>query len=456
MDLLTLSRIQFTLNISFHYLFPPMTIGLSWMIVVLEGLYMKTKDEKYLHMVMFWTKIFALFFAMGVATGFVQVFAFGNNWSTFSKFVGDVFGTVLAAEGIFAFFLEAGFLGIMLFGWHRVKPHIHYLSTILVAIGATFSATWIVIANSWMQTPSGFKVVGEGAARRAVITNIWDVYLNPSSLDRIVHVLLGCWIVAIFLMISISAFYLLKKKHVEFARYTLKFALYFSLVALLLQLWSADSTARGVAKNQPIKLAAMEALFETRTNAPFTIIGIVDQQQQKVIGISIPSLLSFLVYHNFHDAVQGLNDFPKEDWPHIPSVFYSYHIMIYCWGAMMLIAIIGLYFLRKKSLEKNRWFLWCMTFSILFPYIANTAGWFTAELGRQPWIVYNVMRTVEGLSKVVVREQVIGSLIMFSVSYSLMFALFIFLLNRKIQEGPSSEEVHLPYRNIYSTKKGEV
>jgi cytochrome d ubiquinol oxidase subunit I len=439
MDLEMLSRIQFAFTASFHYLFPPMTIGLSWMIVIMEGLYLKTKNKIYKEMAKFWIRIFSLFFAMGVATGFVLVFAFGNNWSTFSKFVGDVFGTLLAAEGVFAFFLEGGFLGIMIFGWDRVKPKIHYLSTILVAFGATFSATWIVMANSWMQTPSGFKVVGEGPNKRAVITNLWDVYFNPSFVDRLVHVLLGCWLVGIFIMVSVSAYYMLKKKHLEFARFTLKLSLITGFIALILQLVSADSTARGVAKNQPIKLAAMEAVYETREYTPFTLIGIVDEKNEKVYGISIPGLLSFLTFHDFKKAVKGLNEFPKENWPSVPAVFYSYHIMIYAWGGMMLVALSGLILMRKKKLETANWFLWSATLSVLFPYIANTAGWFTAEVGRQPWIVYNVMRTSEGLSKVIVREQVLGSLIMFSVIYSMLFALFIFLLNRKIQHGPTGE-----------------
>jgi cytochrome d ubiquinol oxidase subunit I len=439
MDLLMLSRIQFAFTATFHYLFPPMTIGLSWMIVIIEGLYLKTGNKIYKEMAQFWVRIFALFFAMGVATGFVLVFAFGNNWSTFSKFVGDVFGTLLAAEGVFAFFLEGGFLGIMLFGWDRVKPWVHYLSTILVSFGATFSAIWIVMANSWMQTPAGYKIIGEGANKRAVITNLWDVYFNPSFVDRLVHVLLGCWLVGIFIMVSVGAYYMLRKKHIEFSRFTLKLSLVTAVVALTLQLISADSTARGVAKNQPVKLAAMEAVYETKEYTPFTVIGIVDAENEKVYGISIPGLLSFLTFRNFKEAIPGLNEFPKENWPHVPSVFYSYHIMVYAWGAMMLCAIMGLILWYRKRLEKARWFLWYAVGSVLFPYIANTAGWFVAELGRQPWIVYNVMRTVEGASKVVTKEQVLGSLIMFGVVYSVLFVLFIFLLNRKIQHGPVEE-----------------
>ena len=269
MDVITLARIQFGFTAAFHYLFPPMTIGLSWMILVIEGLYIKTRKPFYRQMAQFWVKLFALFFAMGVATGFVLLFAFGNNWSTFSKFVGDVFGSLLAAEGLFAFFLEGGFLGIMLFGWDRVKPWVHYMATCLVSFGATFSATWIVMANSWMQTPAGYTIVGQGPTRRAVITNLWDVYFNPSFVDRLIHVLMGCWLVGIFFMISVAAYYMVRKRHKEFSQFTLKFALITAFIALILQLLSGDSTARGVAKNQPTKFAAMEAVYKTQEYTPF-------------------------------------------------------------------------------------------------------------------------------------------------------------------------------------------
>ena len=457
MDVILLSRIQFGFTASFHYLFPPMSIGISWMIVVLEGMYLWSKKEKYLDMLKFWTKIFGLFFAMGVATGFVQLFAFGNNWSSFSKFVGNVFGTLLAAEGVFAFFLEAGFIGIMLFGWDKVKPGVHYLSSILVSLGATFSATWIIMANSWMQTPAGYKVIGEGNDKRAVITNLWDVYFSPSFLDRLGHVLLGCGLMGTFLLVSVSSYYMVKKKHLEFARFNLKFSLIFSLVFLLLQLWSADSSARGVAVNQPTKLAAMEGVFETREHTPFSLIGVVDMETEEVKGIAIPSLLSFLVHHNFTEAVRGLNEFPREDWPtNVPGVFYSYRVMIYAWGAMMLYAIGGLFLMWRKKLETTKWFLWLSVFSVFFPYVANLTGWFTAEMGRQPWVVYNVMRTTEGVSKVLVAGQVLGSIIMFIVIFSLLGSLFVFLLTRKILHGPvedlnTASDRH--YRNIYTQPK---
>ncbi|MCH9621351.1 MAG: Cytochrome bd-II ubiquinol oxidase subunit 1 [Chlamydiia bacterium] len=434
MDVTMLSRIQFAMNITFHYLFPPMTIGLAWVIILMEGLYLKTKNPEYYKITRFLVNIFGLFFAMGVATGFIQVFAFGNNWSQFSKFVGNVFGSLLAAEGVFAFFMEAGFLGIMIFGWTKVKPKTHYLATIMVGLGATFSATWIVMANSWMQTPAGYKIIGEGIHRRAVITDLWQVYFSPSFLTRLGHVLLGCFLLGIFFVVSISAYYVLKKKHQHFGERMLKGSLITAFVALILQLWSADSSAKGVARDQPTKFAAMEAVFNTEKNTPMSLIGIVDMKEEKVYGIAVPSLLSLLTYHNLHEAVPGLNNFPKKDWPHVPSVFYSYRAMIYAWSAMILIALLGLCFYR--SLEKRRWFLWISVYSIIFPYVGNIAGWFTAELGRQPWIVYNVMRTSEGVSRVISRSDVIASISMFAAMYTLMLILFLYLLNKKIQKGP--------------------
>jgi cytochrome d ubiquinol oxidase subunit I len=436
MDVVLLSRIQFAFSIAFHYIFPPMSIGLGLLIVVIEGLFLKTKNVFYRQLAQFWTKIFALFFAVGVASGFVQVFSFGNNWADYSTFVGDVFGSVLAAEGIFAFFLEAGFLGIMLFGWDRVKPHVHYLATILVCLGAHFSAIWIVIANSWMQTPAGFEVVGEGKKARAVVTNIWEVYFNPSSMDRLVHVILGCWITGAFLFISVGAYYLLKKRSYNFAKLSLKMGLIAGAITLVLQLISADDTAKGVAKNQPIKLAAMEGVYKTQEYTPITLIGYTDSEAKETKGISIPGVLSFLTYRDAKKAVPGLEEFDKKNWPPVQWVFQTYHLMIYMWGAMSLVVFLGVIFWKKLLLSRPKWLLYSMVFSVLCPYIANTAGWFTAEIGRQPWLVYNVLRTSDGISRSIASGQVVGSIIMFIVIYSLLFAMFLFLLNRKIKHGP--------------------
>lgn len=444
MDVVLLSRIQFGFNIAFHYLFPPLSIGIALMVVIMEGMYVVTKKEAYKAMTKFWINIFALSFAMGVATGIVQVFAFGNNWGRYSKFVGDVFGSALAAEGIFAFFLEAGFLGLMLFGWDKVKSGVHYLSTILVTLGAHFSAVWICIANSWMQTPAGFKIIGEGREARAVVTHFWEVIFNPSSLVRITHVLIGCWLTGVFIVLSVSAYYMLRKKHMEFAKTTMKLGLLVGAFMVIIQLISADASAQVVAKYQPEKLAAMEGVFETKTHTPMVLVGYPDMQQKKVIGIKIPSLLSWLTYRNPVTAVTGLDQFNPKELPNVPLVFATYHIMIYCWGLMVLSILLAGFFLWRGTLVHAKRTLILLMCSVLFPYISNQAGWYTAEFGRQPWIVYKLLKTSQGVSHSINAGQVVGSLVMFAVIYVMLFSLFIFLLNRKIQHGPELGESQAP------------
>lgn len=440
-DATILSRVQFALNISFHYLYPPMSIGLGFMLVFMEGMYLATKRQIYKDMAKFFTKIFGLFFAMGVATGIVMIFAFGTNWSNFSKFVGNIFGSLLAAEGVFAFFLEGGFLGLMLFGWDRVKPWLHYLATCLVVFGAHFSAIWIVMANSWMQTPAGYRIVGSGSTRRAVITDVWDVYLNPSALTRIGHVVLGAWILGAFLVMSISAYYLIKKRHLEMAEKTFRFSLAAAVICLLLQLWSGDSSARGAAEYQPAKLAAMEGVFKTVPDTPFTPFGWVDMEKQTVVGPKIPGLLSVLTYHNFSGkAVPGLDQISKDDWPNVQATYQCYHAMIWAWGLMMLVVGLGTLLWILKKLNDAVWFLWIAVFAIFLPYIGNLTGWYTAELGRQPWVVWHELRTVNGSSPVLVEGQLWGSIIMFIAIYALSFILFLYLLNLKIQAGPTDQE----------------
>src|SRR5512136_306553 len=273
MDVLLLSRIQFALTTAFHYLFPPLSIGLGIALVVMEALWLKTNKPIYHQMARFWTKVFALTFAIGVATGIVMEFEFGTNWATYSRFVGDVFGSALAAEGIFEFFLESGFLAVLLFGWDRVSRGVHFLATCMVCFGAHFSAIWIVVANSWMQTPAGFHVVGEGMKARAEITDFWAMVFNPSSMDRLFHVLCGAWQAGAFLVVSVSAWYLLKKRHEDFARASLRVGLSLGLVAALLQLVSGHDSGVGVGKNQPAKLAAFEGLYDTMPHAGLTLFG---------------------------------------------------------------------------------------------------------------------------------------------------------------------------------------
>jgi len=441
MDVLTLARIQFGATVAFHYLYPPLSIGLGVMLVIMEAAWLKTKNPIYHQMARFWTRVFALTFAIGVATGIVMEFEFGTNWATYSRFVGDVFGSALAAEGIFAFFLESGFLAVLLFGWDKVSRKTHFFSTCMVCLGAHFSAVWIVVANSWMQTPAGYHIVGQGMHARAEITDFWQLVFNPSSMDRLFHVLCGAWQTGSFLVVSVSAWYVLKKKHLDFARASLRVGLTVGLIASLLQLVSGDSSAREVAHYQPAKLAAFEGLYQTTNHAPLTLIGYVDEQDQKVVGLQWPGLLSFLVAHNTDATVTGLDAFPPDDRPPVQACFLFFHGMVGVGFAMIAIAALGCFYSWRKILFEKRWLLWILVFSVLGPQIANQLGWFAAEVGRQPWIVYGLMRTPAGLSAVVKANEVLTSLILFTFIYFLLFAVFIYLLNDKIQHGPDEHDL---------------
>jgi cytochrome d ubiquinol oxidase subunit I len=437
MDVLLLSRIQFAVTIAFHYIYPPLSIGLGLILVIMEGLYLITKKEIYQRMTRFWVKVFGLTFAIGVATGIVMEFEFGTNWATYSRYVGDIFGSALAAEGIFAFFLESGFLAILLFGWDRVKPAFHFIAAIMVCLGAHFSAIWIVVAGSWMQTPAGYEIVGEGMNARAHITDFWTMVFNPSSMDRLLHVILGCWQTGAALVLSVSAYYLLKKRHVEFAERSFKVALCVALVASIAQLFSGHHSAVIVSQYQPTKLAAMEAHFPESAPGNLHLFGIVDQKNQKInFTVKLPGFLSYLIYGNAQTPVKGLNAFKKEDLPPVNVVFQSFHLMVLIGVSLITLNLIGVFLLWKGRLFQNGLVLKLFVLSVLGPQIANQAGWMTMEVGRQPWIVYGLLRTSEGLSKTVTANMVLSSLIMFTVIYILLFILFIFLLDSKIKHGP--------------------
>ena len=434
MDVLTLSRIQFALTVAFHYLYPPMSIGLGLLLVLTEAAWLKTGLPLYHQMARFWTRMFGLIFAMGVATGIVMEFEFGTNWATYSRYVGDVFGSALAAEGIFAFFLESGFLGLLLFGWDKVSRGMHFFATCMVCLGAHFSAIWIVVANSWMQTPAGFHIVGEGVKARAEITDFWAMVFNPSAMDRLFHTLCGAWQAGAFLMVSVGAWYLLRNKHLDFARASLRLGLAVALVASLLQLVSGHTSAQGVARNQPVKLAAFEGLYDTASNAPLRMFGWVDERGEKVVGPAIPGLLSLLAYNSMQKPVTGLREAapnPK-DRPPVNFVFQMFHLMV---------AVGFGFYIWRGSLADQRWLLWLLVLSVLGPHVANQTGWFAAEVGRQPWIVQGLLRTSDALSAVVKAEAVLTSLVLFSLVYLLLFAVFIYLLNDKIQHGPDEADL---------------
>ena len=441
MDAEILARIQFAFTVAFHYIYPPLSIGLGVILMMMEGMYMKTKNPLYEQMTKFWVKVFALTFAIGVATGIVMEFEFGTNWATYSRYVGDVFGSALAAEGIFAFFLESGFLAVLVFGWDKVKPRTHFISTIMVSLGSMFSAVWIVVANSWQQTPAGYHIVGEGLNVRAEITDFWEMVFNPSSVDRLLHVLSGAWLAGAFLVISVSAFYLLKNKHHDFAKSSFRIALLLAVFASLFQLFTGHQSAIGVSENQPAKLAAMEAHFDSSSAGALHLFGWVDENNQKVnLGIGVPGMLSYLIYGDTQKPVKGLNAFPPDERPPVNIVFQAYHLMVAIGVFLILITVLGIFLWWRGKLFNHKWLLWIFVFSVLGPQIANQVGWITAEVGRQPWIVYGLLKTSDALSKAVTSEQIMFSLILFTVIYFFLFILFIYLLNEKIQHGPDELE----------------
>lgn len=439
MDAVLLSRIQFGLTAGFHYIFPVLSIGLGMFLVIMEGMYLRTKDKVYHSMTRFWVKIFGLIFALGVATGIVLEFEFGTNWATYSRFVGDVFGSALAAEGIFSFFLESGFLAVLLFGWNKVSPRMHFISTVLVALGAHFSAIWIVVANSWQQTPAGYHIVQRGLTSRAEIVDFWRVVFSPSFIDRITHTFLGAWQAGAFFVLSVSAFYLLKNKHREFARNSMKIAVVIALFASIMQLVTGHLSADTIAETQPAKLAAFEAHFPSEAPAGLYLFGWVDEENQKTTGLQIPGLLSLLVHWDSSEPVTGLNTFAEEDRPPVNLVFQSYHIMVGIGMLLILLSLIGVLGWYNGMLFKNRFILKVFVVSVILPQIANQMGWFSAEVGRQPWIVYGLLRTSEASSKSVDAGQVITSLVLFGIIYLLLFILFIYLLDGKIKAGPEDD-----------------
>lgn len=439
-----LSRIQFELTVAFHYIYPPMSIGLGVILVFMEGLYLATRKAVYLEMTKFWAKIFGLIFAMGVATGIVMEFQFGTNWAAYSRFVGDVFGSALAAEGIFAFFLESGFLGILLFGWNKVGPKMHFFSTLMVALGSMFSAVWIVVANSWMQTPAGHHIVETAGVRRAEILDFWAMVFNPSSMDRLSHVLMGAWQAGAWLVLSVSAFYLLKARHVDFAKRSIKIALVLALISAVGQMVTGHRSAIGVARHQPAKLAAFEGHYPAEAPAAFHLFGWVDEHNETVrFGLAVPGLLSFLVHGDWNANVQGLRAFPPDERPPANIVFQSYHIMVAIGLALFALSVLGIFLLRRGRLFERRWIMRLFVAAVLGPQIANQLGWMAAEIGRQPWIVYGLLKTSEGVSQNIRAGEVLASLVMFTFIYLLLFILFIFLLDQKIRKGPVEEVISL-------------
>ncbi len=432
MDAVLLARIQFAFTVGFHFIFPPLTIGLAWIISYIMWKYVKTNDQHYLKIARFWVRLFAINFAVGVATGITMEFQFGTNWSEYSRYVGDIFGAPLAAEGIFAFFLESTFFGVLLFGWNRLSKKTLWFSSLMVAIGSTLSAFWIIVANSWMQTPSGYHIIGG----RAELTNFWAAVFNPSTFPRYFHTVTGALITGAFFVLGVSAWFILKGKDTEFAKSSFRTALIIGFIVSVAQLGMGHWHAIQVSETQPEKFAAVEGHFETTNGASALIFGIPDYDEGKVhIAIKIPKLLSLLATGNPNARIKGLNDFPKDEWPPIILTFYPFHLMVLLGMYFILITLIGVFLLRKGTLFDNRFILKAAVWSIPLPFLANELGWFTAEVGRQPWIVYHILKTDNAVSITVPAWQVGLSLLIFIVVYALLFYAWFSLIKKEMKKG---------------------
>jgi cytochrome bd ubiquinol oxidase subunit I len=439
LDVVLASRIQFALTIMFHYIFPPLTIGLSVLMVIMEGMFLKTRKPVYEQMARFWTNIFAVNFAMGVATGIVMEFQFGTNWAGYSKFVGDVFGSALAAEGIFAFFLESGFLSVLVFGWERVRPIVHFIATVAVSLGSIFSAIWIVVANSWQQTPAGYKLAMAHGGLRCEITDFWAVVFNPSAMPRLSHTLSGAFVLGAFVVMSISAFYILRGRFTDFARKSFTLALVMGFISSVWAGLAGDTQARTVAFTQPEKLASMEAHFHTEKHGTgLYMFGLPDPAAQKVnFAVQIPDMLSILVYGDPNRPVTALDTFSPDTLPPVVIPFLSFHIMVALGSYFVALTALGLFMLWRKRLFETRWLMWAFVWSVIGPFIANEAGWVTAEVGRQPWIVYHLLRTKDAVSQTLPVAHILIAIVAFTLIYILLLMVWVNVLHTKISHGPA-------------------
>ena len=437
MDAVILARIQFAITVGFHFLFPPLTIGMSWILVWMATKYKNTESDFWRETLRFWVRLFTLSFAIGVATGITMEFQFGTNWADYSRYVGDIFGAPLAAEGLLSFFLESTFLGVLLFGWNRVSPKTIWFSTLMVAIGSSLSAFWIIVANSWMQTPAGYEIV-EG---RAVLVDFWAALFNPSTLPRYIHTINAALTTGAFFVLGISAWFLLKKKQVAFAKESLKMSLIIGTVAVCGQALDGHASAVQVVHTQPEKLAAMEGMFETQQGAGLLVFGWPDQDAEKThFRMEVPYALSLLTNGDTTSEYKGLKAFPKEEWPPVLATFASFHTMVGLWSIFFTFVLVGVVLYKRKTIYENRLYLKTALVMIPLPFLANEFGWMVAEIGRQPWIVYKMLKTKEAISLTVSAEEILFSIILFTLIYALLFALWIFLLRKEIVEGPRLDE----------------
>jgi cytochrome bd ubiquinol oxidase subunit I len=436
---LLVHRIHFAFTVTFHYLFPQLTMGLAPLIVVLKTLGLRRKDERYHQAARFWARIFGINFVIGVVTGIPMEFQFGTNWSHFSRYAGGVIGQTLAMEGMFAFFLESAFLGLFLYGEKRLSPRAHWWSAVAVFLGSWLSGYFIIVTDAWMQHPVGYVKAADGSAQLA---SFWQLLLNPWALWQYAHNMSGAVITGAFVMASVGAFYLLWGKFEEHGRIFVRVGVVAGMIFSVLQLFpTGDGQGRLLAQNQPVTLAAMEALFVGQQGAPLVIVGQPDVDAQKIDNpLIVPQALSFLTYRRWQAHVNGLDAFPKDQWPeNIALLYYSYHIMVGLGTIFIAIMVVAVLLLWRSKLFSARWMLWILLLALPFPYIANTAGWMTAELGRQPWLVYGLMRTADGYSKSVSAGNGMFTLLGFLGMYTVLGILFLFLVRRQIEEGPIAD-----------------
>ena len=442
MDALLLHRIHFAFTVIFHYLFPQLTMGLALLIVALKTIAIRRHNERYNEAARFWARIFAVNFLLGVVTGIPMEFQFGTNWSQFARTTGGVIGQPLAMEGVFSFFLESAFLGLFLFGEKRLSAWGHWAAAFLVFVGSWISGFFIIVTNAWMQHPVAYRVLPNGVYE---VTSFWRLLTNPWALLQYAHNMSGAVITAAFVMCSVGAFYLLESRLAEYGRIFLRVGVVAGVISSALQIFpTGDLHGRYMAKHQPAAVAAMEGLFNSKAGAPVVLIGQPDEETQRIDNpIVVNDVLSFLIYGTTKAEVEGLDRIPRDQRPSpLPLLFYSYHIMAGLGTYFALLMLIAALFLWRGKLYQTRWLLWPLLLSFPFPYIANTAGWMTAEIGRQPWVVYGLIRVPEGYSKYVSSGNALFTLLGFMGMYSLLSILFIVLVYRIIEKGPVT--VQLP------------
>ncbi|HEV8071352.1 MAG TPA: cytochrome ubiquinol oxidase subunit I [Planctomycetaceae bacterium] len=435
-DALLWHRMQFAFTVTYHYLFPQLTMGLALLIVLFKTAALRTGNERYSEVARFWARLFGLNFAMGVVTGIPLEFQFGTNWAQFSKYAGEVIGQTLAMEGIFAFFLESAFLGLFLFGERRLGPRGHLAAAIALFLGSWLSGYFIIVTNAFMQHPVGY-VVGEDGILH--LGDIWKFVFNPWALWQYAHNMTASVITASFVVSSVGAYWSLMREHVDHARICLRFGVITGLVScVLIAMPTGDQHGKMVARHQPVTLAAMEGLFKGGPEAELAIIGQPNVKDRRLENpIAVPYVLSFLAYGSFGSTVKGLNDFPQEEWPdNVELLYYAYHIMVGLGTILTLVMAISALLLWRNKLEQARGMLWVLMLSAPFPYIATTAGWWTAELGRQPWLVYQVLRTAQGGSPQVHAGDVVFTTLGFAGLYLALGLLFVLQVVKQIARGP--------------------